>query len=284
MNWLRSGCRLRRTVNFDKGIAMTADKPKGRARVMSDADASVSTGRGFTLIELLVVISIVALLVALLLPALASARQAARAIQCLANQRQFTPAIMAYADDYQGYLPIGTRAPATASMTPIHSGAIAHYTNTTYFTEWGHNNAMWPKHCLLPPHASTTRNNRPPYILKCPSEQLTNNWGTDYAVSYGWNSGADGLGTSDYFSTTNRRRIRHMEVLRPSSTVMTGDWITQNGLTEYHYYDQFTWITAAGEPRLATYHSGGGNALWVDGHATRETRQSMTADDFNRFK
>src|SRR5262249_52937321 len=63
---------------------------------------------GFTLIELLVVIAIIAVLIALLLPAVQSARAAARGAQCVNNLKQMALAAHNYESSH-GTFPIGNR-------------------------------------------------------------------------------------------------------------------------------------------------------------------------------
>jgi prepilin-type N-terminal cleavage/methylation domain-containing protein/prepilin-type processing-associated H-X9-DG protein len=72
--------------------------------------------RGFTLIELLVVIAIIAVLISLLLPAVQSAREAARRAQCTNNLKQIGLALHNYISSQDAFPPGGVADESVAGI------------------------------------------------------------------------------------------------------------------------------------------------------------------------
>src|SRR5271156_1121304 len=78
----------------------------------------------FTLIELLVVIAIIAILAAILFPVFAQAREKARAISCLSNEKQIGLSLLMYVQDYDEQFPTGSKlsydAPTSGPNTLLY--------------------------------------------------------------------------------------------------------------------------------------------------------------------
>ena len=119
-----------------------------------------SSRRGFTLIELLVVIAIIAILAAILFPVFAQAREKARAIACISNEKQLGLALLQYTQDYDEQFPAGN----------------------SYLHPYGQG---WMGACQS--YIKSTA------LGKCPDDstsQVTYMGFTDYPVSYAFNTNA----------------------------------------------------------------------------------------------
>lgn len=145
----------------------------------------------FTLIELLVVIAVIGILVGLLLPAVQSAREAARRMSCGNNLKQIGLAMHNY-DDVQGTLPptaLGIRVGAS-SQGPVNMAGLTSFVAILPYLEQGSLYQEFDLSANSFAPQNETAAQKTPEVYLCPSMSLPDSGGGpqgygSYAVSTG---------------------------------------------------------------------------------------------------
>ncbi len=206
---------------------------------------------GFTLIELLVVIAIIAILAAILFPVFAQAREKARAISCLSNNKQIGTALMLYAQDYDEGFPTWSEYWYMYYVDRPNRGLD---TSDRYWD------------AILLPYVKSGNPARLDRggVWRCPSSERDASFrsmGINQALIYDF----------DPRSPFYYRYIKQPEIETPASIVFVGDGGTSGRLDPPHFFqgyaEKYVWKLGYYTRSAPWRHQNGANYTFCDGHA-----------------
>jgi prepilin-type N-terminal cleavage/methylation domain-containing protein/prepilin-type processing-associated H-X9-DG protein len=198
---------------------------------------------GFTLIELLVVIAIIAVLASLLLPALARARESARATKCLSQMRQLNLGALLYAGDNEDTFP------------------------RSQHSAFAHGELPWGR-AIAPALGSdvTGWTNLLTGVYRCPTDRRPAPW------SYGLNVYYE-LGPDDDYAGKPQTWRQVSQVPNPAATIL----FAESASSADHLMAHFWFMPQDTDDLAAQRHRGRANYTFVDGHAEALTLDQVFA-------
>jgi prepilin-type N-terminal cleavage/methylation domain-containing protein len=256
----------------------------------SKSSPPVPQVRAFTLIELLVVITIISVLIAVLLPSLSKARNQAKLIKCMSNERQFSLGGPMYADENKGRFPAkynndGANPALNTGFMDFSIAAMRYYI-TGEWTTFNYVTAT-DSYSMSAPFIG-------PPVFICPDNVNPSTlWGGPWKTSYGFNCDARG----GWARRTMQSQTRFYDVKRPSQKVFGMDWPATYLRTDRYntgttntfsfggsYVPGFgafgavatgTWINTEYQDFYSGRHQMFVNVVYVDGHAETETSRDI---------
>ncbi len=223
-------------------------------------------GGSFTLIELLVVIAIIAILAAMLMPALKQARDHAKSVKCVANQRNCIYGLSNYADAYQEFFP--------AALSILHvNGAAKNY---------GWSGILVSSGFLPLPRVSAVDN-----IFFCPSGP-PKNWDEYGSYSYGIIRGNADFGNRSNYTADTYFHVRRTILSRSENrrvplggdSIHTRDLYQANSLGFVSPATLQRGVGIGSNRTLHLRHSRQANTFYLDGHVDSLHKEEIVPESW----